>query len=115
MDPNEQLPLRPVAFAVLLALAEGPQAGFEVMERANSSLPDAPILGPGTLYRILRELRQWGWVHRVEAPAGALEGEDERRSYHALTPFGRRVMAAEASRLARAMAAAGMLPRSAKP
>lgn len=108
-DIESLLPLRPASFAVLLALVDGPHAGFEIMERANASLPGQPILGPGTLYRILRELRGSDWVVRVDTPPGEHAGRDERRSYHALTSLGRRVMRAEAERLARAMGDAGVL------
>lgn len=103
------LPLRPAAFAILLALTEGPRAGFEAMVRANASLPGAPILGPGSLYRLLRELRGKGWVERVPPPDGADGEPDDRRSYHALTPRGRAVVRAETERLLRAMRAAGVL------
>ena len=52
------LPLRPVACAVLAALAHGPRPGIDVLEAVNATVPGRPILGPGTLYRLLRELRQ---------------------------------------------------------
>jgi DNA-binding PadR family transcriptional regulator len=109
MDDATDLPVRPAAYAVLLALAEAPRAGFEVMERANASLPGRPILGPGSLYRLLRELRRAGWVERVPAPGDPEEETDDRRSYHALTDLGRQVVRAETARLLRAMRAAGVL------
>ena len=101
--------MKPSAFAVLAALAEGPVAGFEVLERVNRASPGRPILGPGTLYRLLRELRRGGLIERTDAPAGAGDGGDERRTYHRLTRVGRRAVEAEAERLRRTMAAAGLL------
>lgn len=106
--PTGRLPLRPTAFAVLAALSAAPRAGFDILERANESLPGRPILGPGTLYRLLRELRQEGLIARVDPPAGE-RGEDERRQYHALTAAGRALLEAEAARLRRTLAGAGLL------
>lgn len=106
---DTELPLRPTAFAVLAALADGRAAGFEVLERANAAAPGTPILGPGTLYRLMRELRGAGWIRRTAAPEAGAGAEDERRTYHELTPAGRAVLSAEAARLRRMLAAAGLL------
>lgn len=106
---SDSLPLRPAAFAVLAALADRPAAGFEILERANAATPGNPILGPGTLYRLMRELRQAGWIERSASPEGA---DDDRRTYHRLTASGRAVLGAEAERLRRTLRAAGLLERT---
>lgn len=108
------LPMKPAAFAVLAAIAEGPVAGFELLQRVNRSSPARPILGPGTLYRVLRELRRSRLIERTAAPDGADGQDDERRTYHVLTTTGRTHLRAEATRLRRTMEAAGLLPREAK-
>lgn len=107
-DPARHLPLRPAAFSALAALADGPRAGFTILSAINGALPSRPILGPGTLYRLLRELRQADLIQPVEAPPED-DGTDQRRQYHALTPLGRAVLSAEAERLRRTLAAAGLL------
>lgn len=103
-----RLPLRPTALAVLAALADGPRSGFGILERANEALPVRPILGPGTLYRVLRELRQEELIEQVAAPPGE-EAGDERRHYHGLTAEGRATLLAEAARLRHALASAELL------
>jgi DNA-binding PadR family transcriptional regulator len=104
--------MKPSAFAVLAALAEGPVAGFGVLERVNRNSPGRPVLGPGTLYRLLRELRRSGLIERTEPPPGEAAANDERRTYHRLTVKGRRALEAEAERLRRTMQAAGLLGRA---
>lgn len=95
---------------LLAALADRPAAGFEVLERANAAAEGTPILGPGTLYRLMRELRGAGLIRRTEAPAsGTDEGvQDDRRTYHELTGAGRVVLEAEAARLRRLLGIAGL-------
>ena len=105
------LPLRPAAFAVLSALARGPRAGFEILEFVNATHPGTGLLGPGTLYRVLRELRQEGLIERTAAPDEAA-AQDERRTYSVLTKLGRAAVAAEAERLTRTLAASGLLERA---
>ena len=85
-DPRDLLPLRPAAFAVLATLADGPRPGIEILDGVNATLPGRRILGPGTLYRLMRELRQDGLVERdaAGAPAG-----DDRQAPHVLTALGR--------------------------
>lgn len=96
---DRHLPLRPAACAVLAALAERPCAGIEILEAVNRTVPRRPLLGPGTLYRLLRELRHDGLIAR----AGAREAPDERQVPHALTALGRKVLGAEVRRLERTL------------
>ena len=61
-------------------------------------MPGRPLLGPGTLYRLLRELRLEGLIERHTAGAGS---GDDRHAPHVLTPLGRAVLRAESARLRR--------------
>ncbi|HTI36295.1 MAG TPA: helix-turn-helix transcriptional regulator [Vicinamibacterales bacterium] len=92
------LPLRPSAFAVLAALAERPLPGIDILDAVNATVPGTPLLGPGTLYRLLRELRQQQLITRVDTAAA-----DERQAHHELTPAGRATLRAEAARLRRTL------------
>jgi DNA-binding PadR family transcriptional regulator len=88
-------PLSPLAFHVLLALAEGPSHGYaigkDVEERSGGRLDPTT----GTLYQVLQRLATDGLIATAKSPAGV----DERRKYFALTAQGRRTAAAEAARL----------------
>jgi DNA-binding PadR family transcriptional regulator len=95
-DPRRHLPLKPSAFAVLAALAEGPIPGIDILEAVNATVLGLPLFGPGTLYRLLRELRHERLIARVERATGT---GDERHAVHELTPLGRSVLRAEAARL----------------
>jgi DNA-binding PadR family transcriptional regulator len=103
---QSHLPLRPVAFAVLAALAEGPRAGIEILDQVNATVPGRPLLGPGTLYRLMRELRTEGLIGRTES-AGA---GDDRHSFHVLTALGAAVLEAEVARLRRTIQLAEAAP-----
>lgn len=103
-----RLPLRPGVLAVLASLGRGPAPGIAILEQVER-VGGARILGPGTLYRLLRELREEGLVERTAAPEGSAGGEDERRQYHALTGLGRAVLEAEAARLRRTLDESGLL------
>jgi DNA-binding PadR family transcriptional regulator len=92
----EAEPLRPVVFAILVALNDRNQHGYGIMKRVNQQLRRRALLGPGTLYRILKELRDEGLIDYATTPAGA----DARRRYYRITPQGRRVAQDEATRMA---------------
>ena len=100
--PESLLPLRPTVFAMLLVLNSGDMHGYGIMKRLNESGGAGGLLGPGTLYRTLKEMRGLGLVEYTEPPDPA-DNDDERRSYYTLTSFGREVVVAEASRIARLM------------
>ncbi|HSR42469.1 MAG TPA: helix-turn-helix transcriptional regulator, partial [Longimicrobiales bacterium] len=53
---------------------------------------------PGTLYRSLKEMAGRGLIREVEAP---VDDADPRRKYYRITPRGRNLASAEASRLER--------------
>jgi len=102
-DADRFLPLRPGVFALLAVLSEGARPGVQILTRLDEI--DCGILGPGTLYRVLRELRQQGLIERVAAPEDN-SADDERQSFHGLSPLGREVLEAESARLRRTLAVA---------
>src|SRR5436189_5866951 len=99
------MPLRPVEFHVLLALAAEDRHGYAILQEVADLTGGEVQLEPGTLYRALHRMLKDGWV--VEsARRPAADADDERRRYYRLTPVGRRVAAAEAERLSRLVSAA---------
>ncbi len=98
-DPESLIPLRPVVFAILLILNEEERHGYGIMQEVPKRASGRSVLGPGTLYRTLKEIQELGLIE----PSGhrpAPEQDDERRRYYRLTPFGKQVAAAEAARMA---------------
>jgi DNA-binding PadR family transcriptional regulator len=82
--PESFLPLTPVAFEILLALAEGELHGYSVMREVERRSGGAVTLHPGTLYRALARLLESGLIEELEArPAPA--HDDERRRYYRMT------------------------------
>ena len=99
------LPLTPVAFEILLALADGEQHGYSVMREVERRSAGAVALHPGTLYRALARLLEGGLIEELEARPDP-EHDDERRRYYRLTPLGIAVARAEAERIAGQLASA---------
>jgi DNA-binding PadR family transcriptional regulator len=105
--------LNPTAFQILLALCESPLHGLGIADRVQTATDGSVELGPGTLYRSLKEMAGSGLIHEVDAPEA---GADPRRRYYALTERGRRVAEQEAERLERIVGVArarNLLPRRA--
>jgi DNA-binding PadR family transcriptional regulator len=103
--PQSLLPLTPPVFHILLALAEEERHGYGIMQDVAWQTNDALQLGPGTLYGCLKRMLAAGLVEESdERPDPALD--DERRRYYRMTVLGRRVVRAEAERLAGAVTAA---------
>ena len=94
------LPLTPAVFSILLALAAGEKHGYAIMQEIAASSAGSLRLGPGTLYRSIKQLLAGGLIEESgDRPDASLD--DERRRYYRLTAFGRRVLSAEAERLGR--------------
>ena len=104
-DAESLLPLKPVLYLLLLALAHGDRHGYALKKDVLRRTDGKVKLGPGTLYRSIHQLAAKGLIEETgERPDPALD--DERRRYYRLLPFGRRVAAAESRRLATLVAAA---------
>lgn len=95
-DPRTVLPLSASAFHILLALAQEDRHGYSIAKEVEASTDGGVRLGPGTLYRLIREMVADGWIAEVEKHGT----EDPRRRYYRLTPWGRKIAGAEARRLA---------------
>lgn len=97
-DLETLLPLTPAVFQILLALTGCDRHGYGIMQEVNSSTNGKLHLGPGTLYRSLKQMLAQGFiVEWDERSDPALD--DQRRRYYRLTDFGERVLTAEIERL----------------
>lgn len=102
-DPNAFLPVSPVAFDVMLALAGEAQHGYAILQDIEDRTGSAP--NAGTLYRAIARLVEAGLAEELEdRPSPALD--DARRRYYGLTALGRRVAALEAERIAERLSTA---------
>ncbi len=86
------LPLSPAALHILLALAGEELHGYGIMQEVARQSAGAYKLGPGTLYDNLQRLLDQGMVHEAAS-------DDPRRRNYRLSSPGRKVLAAEISRL----------------
>ena len=91
-------PLRTPVFHILLALAREDLHGLGVAAAVEEATDGAVVLGPGTLYRSLKEMTRDGLIRDVTGPE---EDCDPRRRYYRITDTGLRDVRAEAARLAR--------------
>jgi len=96
-------PMKRAEFHILLVLASADMHGLGIAEAVEEMTEGAVQLGPGTLYRSLKQLSNRGLIEDVPAP----EGEDDpRRRFYGITAEGHRRAADEAERLERLVWAA---------
>ncbi len=105
-DPRTFLPLTPLAFQVLLALADRDRHGYGIILEVTDRTDGLIKLRTGTLYTMLQRLLDEGLIESAPASsasaapdADAIKEDDSRRKYYRLTALGRDVVAAEARRL----------------
>jgi DNA-binding PadR family transcriptional regulator len=91
------LPLKPAAYHILLALADGPRHGYAIRSSVEALTQGGIRLWPATLYGSVRQLAEAGLIEPVEVEADV--DDDARRRYYELTSLGRRVLVAETERL----------------
>lgn len=84
--------LKPADFHILVALLDGPRHGYDIMKEVERESEGRVLLEVGTLYRVLARLLDDGLLQDA--------GGDGRRRNYSLTRLGRRVVKAEAERLA---------------
>ena len=107
------LPLTPISFEILLALADGDRHGYAILQAVEARLGARLPLRTGTMYRALARLLDEGLIDEVP---GAGDADDRRRTYR-ISSEGRRVVRADAERLADQVEAARahrLLPSSKK-
>jgi DNA-binding PadR family transcriptional regulator len=97
-DPQDLLPLTPVALNILLALADGERHGYGIMLEVRQRTGGRVRLGPGTLYGAIKRLKEGGVIEESRERPDP-EADDERRRYYRLSGFGVEVLAAELERL----------------
>lgn len=98
MQVDELLPLTPLSFQILVALADEPRHGYGIIKEIESRTGDALKSSTGTLYLAIHRLEHEGLLQ--EAAAAIHSKQDARRRYYRLTGLGEEVAAAEAKRLA---------------
>ena len=111
-DVDALLPLPPVTFHILVALADGDRHGYAIIQDVATRTDGELKIQAGTLYRSIQRMLEQGLVAEKRTRP-AIGEDDERRRYYRLTPFGRAVAQAEARRLAqmvRLARASGLVP-----
>jgi DNA-binding PadR family transcriptional regulator len=96
-EVDAHLPLKPLVFQVLLALAGGERHGWALVREVQMRGGFEGLM-PGNFYRTLRTMLADGFIEE----SGDLRDrrqDDERRRYFRLTPLGSAVATAEARRL----------------
>ncbi|HEY7876636.1 MAG TPA: helix-turn-helix transcriptional regulator [Gemmatimonadaceae bacterium] len=91
------LPLKSIETLILTMLAAADRHGYGIRQDILEHSQGQIELEAGNLYRHIRRLESKSLIE--PAPLHRASGDDERRIYHRLTPFGRRVLAAEMLRL----------------
>lgn len=92
-EPDRLLPLKPLEFSILLALAEEELHGYGIAKRIADREVGGLELAPGNLYAVLDRLIGLDLIEAVRRRPG------ERKREYRITAFGRRVAGAEADRL----------------
>ena len=92
------LPLKPVVFHILLALAEQESHGYGVIQTVRDRSGGRVKLETGPFYRHLKKLMNGRLVEESDRRP---ENDDSRRgAYYRLTSLGREVVTAETRRMA---------------
>jgi DNA-binding PadR family transcriptional regulator len=120
-DPElieQLLPLPPTTFHILLALFEEERHGYAIIQDVEARTAGELRLSAGTLYRTIARLVEQGLITEVtaEVTRRRAAGDDPRRRYYRLTPFGIAVARAETRRLSqlvRMARAKGLKPETA--
>jgi DNA-binding PadR family transcriptional regulator len=103
--PETFLPLTPAVVHILLAVADGERHGYAIAQAIEASTDGSVRMGPGTLYGSIGRMVSGGLLEESARGRGRA-ADDDRRRFYRITPLGRRVLEAEADRLARVVALA---------
>jgi DNA-binding PadR family transcriptional regulator len=92
--PDSFLPLTHLLYAVLLSLAEKPDHPYALVKRIRQRSDGRLDPGTGSFYAVLAQAERKGLIRDGSSQPS------ERRHVYELAPLGKRVLAAEAARLA---------------
>jgi DNA-binding PadR family transcriptional regulator len=95
-DPRSFLPLTPLAYQVLLALADSDRHGYGIIREVADRTDGLVRIRTGTLYTMLQRLLEERLLEETDSRP---EDDDARRRYYRLTDLGRDVLAAETRRM----------------
>jgi DNA-binding PadR family transcriptional regulator len=110
---KRRVALKPAAFHILLVLSSDPLHGLGIADEIERITGGAVQLGPGTLYRLLKQLNAEGLLRETRAPEA---DADPRRRYYGLTAAGRHALQTDAARyekLSQLARKRGVLPEQA--
>ena len=93
MSAESRLPLTPLSFQILVAVADEPRHGYGIIKEIEGATGEPMKSSTGTLYLAIERLGQEGLLE--ERPS-----RDVRRRYYRLTALGRATAVAEVKRLA---------------
>lgn len=96
MSAEKRLPLTPLSFQILVAVADEPRHGYGIIKEIEGTTGEPMKSSTGTLYLAIERLGQEGLLEeRPSRPS-----QDARRRYYRLTALGRATAVAEVKRLA---------------
>jgi DNA-binding PadR family transcriptional regulator len=96
---NQVKTLKPNQYLVLVVLAEKDLHAYGIKKEIARRTDDAVNVGPGSLHRIIRQLREMGFLEESDFRlVGGLD--DERRKYFRITDAGRNAAGVETDRMA---------------
>jgi DNA-binding PadR family transcriptional regulator len=93
-EPEALMPLSPVVFFVLFALADGEKHGYLIMQQVGVLSDKKLRMGPATLYTTIQRLVDQLLVEETSKDAA------DRRRYYRLTHSGQELLKAELDRQA---------------
>ena len=102
-EPSDFLPLPPLPYHVLLALAEAPRHGWSIIKCIEDIAGHGAVPSTGSLYLAIARLEERRLIREVRDRSNR---DDSRRRVYELTPLGRRVVTLESARLAELVGAA---------
>ena len=114
-DVETMLPLPPATFHILVAVVDQERHGYAIIQDVEARTEGGLRLSAGTLYRSIARMVEQGLIREVSRRP-SMVGDDERRRYYRITPFGTDVARAEMRRLTelvRLARARGLTPETA--
>jgi DNA-binding PadR family transcriptional regulator len=98
MTEKPIISLTQAVFHILLALSEGDQHGYRIMQLVFKNTNGRFRMGPGTLYGTIKRMLEDGLIIEVVNTEG-IPQTDQRRRYYRLTGKGREALQDEAERI----------------